>query len=652
MRSFNTLTEALDVRLADDVAITYIGGESNERSVSLPILYQRALGILRHLQGRGLGPGDQLILWVGSDEQFVDGFWACLLGGIVPVPLALGITDDHRLKVLRVGGKLRNPFLYTDRKSLGRLQSFARTQGLAAAFDLMRPRTILADEIDDISRSGDPYRSAPSDTAFIQFSSGSTSEPKGVVLTHRNLMVNIDAIIASSAMTAADSFLSWMPLTHDMGLIGFHLTPLVLGVNQFLMATELFVRRPLLWLQKASEKRATITCSPNFGYKHLLRAFSSEKAAGVDLAPVRLIFNGAEPVALDLCNEFCAKLDPFGLKRTAMYPVYGLAEASLAVTFPDPGARVQSVAVDRRVLGVGAHVRFVDAASGNRAIFVSVGRAIRDCELRLVDERGAVLGDKVVGHIQIRGGNVTAGYYGDEEATRAVLGPDGWLDTGDLGFMLDGRLVITGRTKDILFVNGQNFFPHDLEAVAVSGGYVDLGKVAACGVRREGDATDEVLVFVLHRGPVGDFIPMARAIKTHISEQVGVEVAHVIPVTRIPKTTSGKIQRYLLGEEYLLGEHAEILRHTERLLATHEEAMAGGPTAVERTLLEICDSVMMGKKVGLHDNLFEIGTSSLILAQIYERMEKVFPGRVDIQDLFEHPTIADLAAHLQGGLVS
>ena len=296
MTRAETLTELIETNRSVARALVYLDGESDERRVSYGELHERALGILFHLQQLGARPGDKLILFLNNNEQFLDAFWAAILGGIVPVPVAVGISDEHRHKLLRIARKLGAPFLYTDRKTLERIGQFAASVG-EPAFDALRTRSFLVDALDDISRAGAVHRARAGDTAFIQFSSGSTSDPKGVVLTHANILANGRGAGEVCGFNTDDVPLSWMPLTHDMGLIGFHIFMFMHRMNVHLMPTELFIRRPLLWLQLASRKRATLLSSPNFGYRHYLKVLGDRSFENLDLGSVRLIFNGAEPIA-------------------------------------------------------------------------------------------------------------------------------------------------------------------------------------------------------------------------------------------------------------------------------------------------------------------------------------------------------------------
>lgn len=652
MIPYQTLPEMLDHRSRGELAVGYLEGENASKSLLLADLRRRALGILRHLQRAGAEPGDMLILHVASNEQFLDAYWACLYGGIVPVPVAVGVSDEHKHKLLRIARQLGEPVLYTDRKLRDRLAAFATEQGETDLWSTIERRTFLVEQLDDVTRPATPARAAPEQTAFIQFSSGSTSEPKGVVLTHRNLLVNMDGACRALELTDRDVALSWMPLTHDMGLIGFHLMTMYGGLPHYLMPTELFVRRALLWLKFTSERRATITCSPNFGYRHFLRALGERTLEGVDLAHVRVIFNGAEPISVDLAEEFLDRMAPYGLRRSAMFPVYGLAEASLAVTFPAPGSGPRHLTVDRRSLGVGSKTRIVAAGDPNAIDLMCEGRPIPHARVRIVDDSGAEVVPDTVGHVLIDGENVTRGYFRNPEANAAAFDTEGWLRTGDLALWHEGEIYVTGRSKEIIFVNGQNYYPHDLEALLADEPGLELGKVAAAGARDAHSPTDALVLFVLHRGEVAEFVPLAARAVHLVNEHAGVEVARVVPVSRIPKTTSGKLQRTALVRAYEDGEFAaELDAFDAAWSATHDQGRAAA-SAIERQLKAILDDVLPGKHVDVDENLFEVGASSLALIQVHERIDELYPGKVELTELFDYPTVSGLARHLEQKLAA
>ena len=642
----NTLTDLLKAQRAADRSVTYHEGEHEARVVSYAELYQRALGVLHHLQQLGARPGDRLLLFLSSNEAFIDAFWAGILGGITPVPVAPGISDEHRHKLLRIAAQLGSPFLYTERKLFERIRNFAEQHAQQAAFAALEARALLSDELTDISRAGRVHDARSGDAAFIQYSSGSTSNPKGVVLTHANLLANCQGATAGAGFCDRDTSLSWMPLTHDMGLIGFHIILLANRVQIHHMATELFIRRPVLWMQLASRLRATLLCSPNFGFRHYLKVLADRSPGELDLRAVRVIFNGAEPISLGLCDEFMDRLAGCGLARTAMFPVYGLAEASVGVSFQPLGAAHHASWFDRQQLNPGQPIRLLPPGDRGALALVAVGRTIPLCELRIVGDDDQPLADEHVGHIQIRGANVTAGYLDAPESNAVLYTADGWLRTGDLGARHDGELYVTGRHKEILFVNGQNYYPHDLESLTLDIPGVELGKIVVSGVRPATAEQDQLVVFVLHRGEIAEFLPIAQAVARRLGEHAGLEVTAVVPVRRIPKTTSGKVQRHRLEEEYLAGANDADLTSLRALAQQHGTTLDGSNPLIDE-LQALCAAALDGRRVEISESLFDAGVSSLKLMALHERIEARWPGVLEVTDIFENPSIAELA-HVLG----
>lgn len=647
MKRYETLTELLQDRRDTDSVVRFIDGEDAESVVGFGDLHARALRMLALLQATGLEPGHELIIFSRSNERFLIAFWAAILGGIVPVPVAVGISDEHRMKLFRIAGRLANPWLFTEADLLERLSAFAAEHAIADEHRILDGRALTGLTASDAGTGAIEPRTAD-DVAFIQYSSGSTSDPKGVCLTHRNLTSCVLAMANGLALTDEDSALSWMPLTHDMGLIGYHLTLLQAGIDHTIMDTSVFVRRPLLWLSKVSELRASVLCSPNFGYKHYLKVFERKPPSDLDLSCVRLLLNGAEPISVSLCEEFLGQLSRHGLKRTAMLPVYGLAEATLAVTFPELAQEYRHVVVERHSLRIGEPYAPARPGEADAVAFVKLGSAIDGCEYRIAGDDDEPLPDGRVGHIQIRGENITAGLYRDPEGSRSLYTDDGWLRTGDCGVTVDGELVVTGRAKDIIIVNGQNYYPHDIEEIIAELDELELGKVVVCGAQPSSSQVEELLVFVLHRKDLESLAAIAYRIRDVVASQTGLEVDHVIPVARIPKTTSGKIQRSRLAEAYLDGEYDAVLadiralshRETEDAIeATHDPLVA--------ELAGICNEFAKDREIGPDDNLFEVGINSLTLTEIMLAVEERYPGMIDINDLFEHPTIRELAAFLE-----
>ena len=649
MSKFETLRSLLNESAREDRHITFIDGDDEQRVLSFARLRQRALSLLGALQSLGLRPGDAMVLCVADNERFLEMFWACVFGGMVPVPLAPISSDEHRRKLFRVFAQFDRVSVFIDSAALARLDDFIEAHELGAEGQRLRECALIPGSLDLGAESAQPWDSQPEDLAFIQYSSGSTGDPKGVMLTHRNLAVNINSIREAAAFSDRDVALSWMPLSHDMGLIGFHLNMVACGVSHLFMRTDLFARRPLMWLEQASRRKATVLCSPNFGYQHYLKQYALKQPEGLDLSCVRLVFNGAEPISADLCRRFLRAMEPHGLRPNCMFTVYGLAEASLAVSFPRPGSALETLQLASSRLNVGARVTAALSEAEGAAEFVKLGWPVPDTEIRISDEAGVALGEQVLGRVQIRGANVTCGYYRDEPKTAECISAEGWLDTGDLGLMWEGQLVVTGRAKDLVIVNGQNHYPHDLERVAEQVAGIEANRVAAASVRTLAADAEELALFVIHRGDLYDFVPKVLELRRKILQHTGLQATHVVPVKQIPKTSSGKLQRYALARAFERGEFEDVLAELEPLLcaADTEPSREDGATATVRRLLQVCSGFVTDRELTPQTNLLEINLNSLTLARIHEAIEREFPERVDVADLFDYPTLEQLAEFLE-----
>ncbi len=389
----------------------------------------------------------------------------------------------------------------------------------------------------------------PDRLAILQFTSGSTAAPKGVMLPDRCVGANLDAIIAGAQLTHADRAVSWLPLYHDMGLIGLLMAPMLHGFELVLGAPQDFLARPACWLEWISEFRGTITAGPNFSYALAARAL--RRADALDLSSWRLALNGAETVDPHAVESFCTAAAPFGFDARAAYPVFGMAEATLAVTFPAVGEGMTVDAVDRYAL---EHDRravapAADASPESVRRLAKLGRPLAGFELRIVDPAtGAVRADREVGELELRSPSVMSGYYRNAEATAATFDDD-WLRTGDLAYLVDGELVVCGRQKDVIIVGGRNVFPEDIERAAATVEGVRAGNVIAFGSDRKRGRES---IVVVAETKTDDLHEVHDSVVTKVRDAVGVPPVEVVLVRpgSLPKTSSGKLQRSLCRDRY------------------------------------------------------------------------------------------------------
>lgn len=641
---FGTIVELLvNSTKLKDTGITFIESSSSRKFISYLSLYEKSTCVLAEMNALSLKKGVKVILQVQDNERFLTVFWACLLGGMIPVPLAVVGAAAHREKLLNVWNNLESAILIADEEVLKTLQNEATLTKDHLDFSSMLNQSVAVNTLFD-NQLGKEAMICPSeveDLVYIQYSSGSTGRPKGIRLTNKNLVTNIQDIIAKAKISSTDSMISWMPLTHDMGLIGIHLTGLVAGVPQFLMPTSLFVRRPLLWLNCASEYKATLLYSPNFGFQYCLDALQVETLYDWNLEAVRLIFNGAEPIQLSLCREFLTRLLKHGLNPDTMYPVYGLAEASLAVTMPDIAHKFSYKTLDRNHLAPGASIQEVAEESGTGIRFVEVGKPVPSCAVRICDQKDQPSPDAQIGHVQIKGENVTKGYFNNSISTEQLFTKDRWLRTGDLGFICKGSLTIVGRTKDVIIVNGQNYYCHDIEATLAHAKLISPGAVVASAVPEYHDGSEKFTLFILFKKSTEEFVTLSDKVAAVIYETYKIFPDVILPVKKIPKTSSGKLKRFELVKNWMKGDFEEIESRIVQIrtkLSLKEN---------ELRFEEIVKKVIPIFPEDMKKNWTALGLNSLGAIKLVSLLNKTFHADLTLKDVFHHSTPESLAYYLK-----
>ena len=558
--------------------------EDPEDTLSYRDLCLEAQHFAGRLRALGTQPGDRVLIVLPTSFEFVIVFFAVQLLGAIPVP-SYPPAMLERAEV-----------------ALDRLSHIAVHSGAAALVTNRRLRPLLGEvalraktirdvlTVERLDKEGpsEEYTVAtqPGDPGFIQYTSGSTGNPKGVLLTHHNLVSNIHAMGQALQVGHADVGVSWLPLYHDMGLIGALLFCIYWRLPLVLMAPTTFLIDPARWLWAIHRHRGTLSPAPNFAYARCVKRVRPNERQGLDLSSWRFALNGAEPVNAGTLDAFVEVFGPHGFRRDAILPVYGLAEASLAVAFPKPRTTLTVDSVDRQGLADGQAVPMV----GDGAVsIVGVGTAVPGHEVRVVDERGELLPEREVGHIVVRGASVMAGYYHDADATARVLS-DGWLWTGDLGYFAHKQLFITGRVKDLIIVRGRNFYAEDIERVAEQVPGVKGGGVIAFGVYDEPQAIDLVVIICeTTQTDAATRERLASSVTEAVQNTVGVQVDEVVLVGpgTLPKTSSGKRQRNLCRTLYLAGELADRRTNKMRLAMVFARSGLGLVASQARRLLGV-----------------------------------------------------------------
>jgi fatty-acyl-CoA synthase len=550
---FGTVLEALDYAAQGETGLNFYSVRG-ELTAALPYqdLAEDARTLARRLLGAGLRAGERVAIVAETQPDFVRAFFACQYAGLTPAPLPLPVA---------FGG--RDGYV----EHVSRLLAEARAVALLAApplLDWLRPMCLqrglrLCGSVASLAEAPACDKPlpmvAPDDVAYVQFSSGSTRFPIGVVVHQRALMANLAGILTHGLhIRPDDRAVSWLPLYHDMGMVGFLLSPLAGQVSVDYLATADFARRPQLWLTLMSEGRATVSYSPSFGYDLCTRRERRSGGAALDLSSWRIAGIGGDMIRPGVLTAFADAFAPSGFKAQAFLPSYGMAEATLAITFAplDRGIETDTVDLDRLEQdGIAA----VCQADARARTLVLCGTALPGHELDIRNADGQPVPDRTVGRIFARGASLMRGYDNRPADTAAALSADGWLDTGDLGYRIDGTLVITGRAKDLIIINGRNIWPQDLEwTIEQTVPEIRTGNVAAFSVEEEGQ---EILVLAAEaRVPPenGSREALIGSIGESVRAQHGlIGRVLLLPANTLPYTSSGKLSRSAIRQRYIAG---------------------------------------------------------------------------------------------------
>ncbi|MCU0935664.1 MAG: fatty acyl-AMP ligase [Gammaproteobacteria bacterium] len=549
---FANLAEALDYAALGDTGCNFYSARG-ELYAALPYatLREDARALARRLAGLGLERGARLALVADTSPDFLRFFFACQYAGLVPVPVPVHVSlGSHHAYVQLLRGMLQSSaaaVAVAPAAFLDYLREAADGLGLSlvgepAAFDDL-PEAPAA-----LTPSG------PGELAYLQYTSGSTRFPRGVAITQESVLSNLAGIIRHGVqLRPGDRAVSWLPFYHDMGLVGLVLTPVAGQVSVDYLATRDFAMRPRQWLTLLSRSRATISFSPPFGYELCARRLRPGEAAEYDLSAWRVAGVGAEMINPEVLQRFAEAVAPSGFDPGAFLPCYGMAECALAVSFSPLGRGVAVDRVDSERLAVECKAVAVDAAESARvSTFVNCGAPIPDFEVEVRDEQGRPLADRSTGTIYLRGPSVMSGYFRDAESTRATLSDDGWLNTGDIGYRADGNLFVTGRSKDLMIVNGRNVWPQDLEYLAHQQPEVRPGDCLAFSVPWPDGDERVVMVVQSRQNDPAERADLVKRLQGLVRSEFGIEChVELVPPQTLPRTSSGKLSRSKARQNFI-----------------------------------------------------------------------------------------------------
>ena len=575
-----TLVDVLRYRAthsADEVHLLVTeDGPDGEKELALTFseLYAAGERFAEELARRGVPAGGRVALMLPTSRAFFISYAGILLAGAVPVPIYPPFRAD------RIEEYATRQSAILNNAEACMLLTFRRGEAVAR---LLRPRVRSLEEVADAEKVIEAADKAPppapgalspqvigkrvrkaGDLAMLQYTSGSTGNPKGVMLTHANLLANIRAVGQAVEVGPGDVVVSWLPLYHDMGLIGAWLTPLHFGLPVAVMSPLAFLTRPEKWLQAFHKHRGTVAAAPNFAYELCVRKIADQDIEGLDLSSWRAALNGAEPVNPETLERFGERFAEYGFRREAHLPVYGLAEATLGVTVPPLGRKPRIDRVERETFALEGRAVPAVAEDETAISFVSSGKPLSRHEVRIVDGKGKPVPERTEGFLWFRGPSATSGYYNNPEATEALL-PEGatasdggfpWLNSGDRAYRADQEIYVTGRVKDIIIKGGRNLYPHEVEELASRAEGIRKGGVVAFGLSDEASGTEKLVVAAETRErDAARRAAISARVTELVSQGLGLppDRVELIPPGSIPKTSSGKLRREETKQLYVAG---------------------------------------------------------------------------------------------------
>lgn len=584
MADFRNLAEALEYAGNGDTGFTFYNGRGAiTANLSYPQLRDDARDLGRRLHGLGLERGSRIALVADTHPDFTRLFFACQYAGLVPVPLPAAIHLGGRGAYVE---HIRHMLQDCQASAAFAPESFAAfLHEAAAGLDLTVAGTLEAFQTLEAAAEL-PEPPEGNELAYLQYTSGSTRFPRGTMVTQQAVLTNLQDVVHGLGITPGDRMFSWLPFYHDMGFVGLMLGPVSTQRSVDFMATRDFAMRPRMWLNLMARNGTTVSFSPPFGYALCARRLRPQDTAELDLSSWRVAGIGAEMIHRDWLETFAEALEPAGFDPRAFMPCYGMAECGVAVSFAPRDRGLEVDRLDSEALALHGRASPVSdgAAAGNVNEFINCGQPLPHFEVEIRDEAGNALPDRECGRIFLRGPSLMSGYFNNPEASREALSADGWLDTGDLGYRVNGSLYITGRAKDLLIINGRNIWPHDLEHLAEQEPEVRPEDTSAFAVPGTDGTETAVLVVQCRESDPQQQAALVERIQKSIRAELGIScLIELVPPHTLPRTSSGKLSRSRARKQFLERHHRQTLDspHPHYLLSIEQSDQSAprAPTA-------------------------------------------------------------------------
>jgi acyl transferase domain-containing protein/acyl-CoA synthetase (AMP-forming)/AMP-acid ligase II/acyl carrier protein len=631
-------------------AIVHLAPDGAEKRQSFADLLAEAEAVCGGLLRFGLKAGDSALLLLDDSAEVLPAFWGCLLAGIKPAiaPIPPTFSGENRGldQLCHVWRLLDGPLVITSAELIESVQT------LSARLGVEQLRCAEIASLMSSPPANEVWSGQPGETAFFCLTSGSTGVPKCIMLTHANIIQRAHGANVLCGHSAQDVILNWLPFDHIGSISDWHLRCVLLGCRMVYAGKGTVITRPLNWLDLIDKYRVTDTWAPNFAYSLVCNALTALRAdqkspPNWDLSCVNGMLTAGESVSPMVIQPFLAELAPFGLLPTAIRPAFGMAELGSGITYrvatKDRPLKFHSVA--RQMAPGRPNAASPDAA--NASTFTSLGPPIPGVGIRIVNEEQQVVLENVVGNLQVRGTAVSPGYYRNPEAN-CVFRADGWFDSGDMGFLSEGELVITGRAKESIIIRGVNYACSEIEEAVNSVPGVEPSFTAACAVQRAGAGREELAVF-FHTAADEDRrrAEILREVQQYLVRQMGVRADFLLPVPKetIPKTAIGKLQRGELSRRFAEGQFNAVLASVAELQRGHDGSReAQIPNGeIEKQVAAIWKEVLGLEQIGVQDNLFDLGGDSLLLTGMHIKLQQQFGPRITLVEMFNYPTIQALA---------